>query len=114
MLLGLIFRGVAFEFRHRTVRGQYLWDWGFAGGSILAALAQGITLGALVQGIEVENRAYAGGWWDWLTPFSLLTGVALVVGYSLLGAPWLVLQTEASLPNTRRHSARAAGRPPPR
>src|SRR3546814_13715078 len=70
MLLGLIFRGVAFEFRHRTVRGQYLWDWGFAGGSILAALAQGITLGALVQGIEVENRAYAGGWWDWLTPRS--------------------------------------------
>src|SRR3546814_1148244 len=109
MLLGLIFRGVAFEFRHRTVRGQYLWDWGFAGGSILAALAQGITLGALVQGIEVENRAYAGGWWDWLTPFSLLTGVALVVGYSLLGATWLVLKTEGSLQQQARRYAWVAG-----
>ena len=97
MLLGLIFRGVSFEFRHRTVRGKFLWDWGFFGGSIVAAFAQGITLGALVQGIEVADRAYAGGWWDWLTPFSLLTGVALVVGYALLGATWLVMKTEGHL-----------------
>ena len=97
MLLGLIFRGVSFEFRHRTERGKFLWDWGFAGGSIVAAFAQGITLGALVQGIEVVDRAYAGGWWDWLTPFSLLTGVALVVGYALLGATWLVMKTEGHL-----------------
>ncbi len=97
MLVGLIFRGVSFEFRHRTKRGKFLWDWGFAGGSIVAAFAQGITLGALVQGIEVADRAYAGGWWDWLTPFSLLTGVALVVGYALLGATWLVMKTEGYL-----------------
>jgi cytochrome d ubiquinol oxidase subunit II len=94
MLLGLIFRGVAFEFRWKTKRGQFLWDWAFAGGSTMAALAQGIALGALVQGIPVENRAYAGGWWDWLSPFSLLTGAAVVVGYALLGATWLIWKTE--------------------
>jgi cytochrome d ubiquinol oxidase subunit II len=94
MLLGLIFRGVAFEFRWKTKRGQFLWDWAFAGGSTIAAFAQGIALGALVQGISVSDRAYAGGWWDWATPFSLLTGVALVVGYALLGATWLIWKTE--------------------
>jgi cytochrome bd ubiquinol oxidase subunit II len=94
MLLGLIFRGVAFEFRWKTRRGQFLWDWAFAGGSILGAFAQGIMLGALVQGISVAGRAYAGGWWDWLTPFSLLTGIALVIGYALLGATWLIWKTE--------------------
>ena len=97
MLLALIFRGVAFEYRWRTRRGKFLWDWAFAGGSTVAAFAQGVALGALVQGIPVANRAYAGGWWDWLTPFSLLTGVALVVGYALLGATWLVYKTEGEL-----------------
>jgi len=94
MLLGLIFRGVAFEFRWKTRRGQFLWDWAFAGGSTVAAFAQGIALGALVQGIPVAGRAYAGGWWDWLTPFSVLTGIALVIGYALLGATWLIWKTE--------------------
>ena len=94
MLLGLIFRGVAFEFRWKTKRGQFLWDWAFAFGSTIAAFAQGIALGALVQGIPVVDRAYSGGWWDWLTPFSLLTGFALVIGYALLGATWLILKTE--------------------
>ena len=94
MLLALVFRGVAFEFRWRTRRGKFLWDWAFAVGSTVAAFAQGVTLGALVQGITVENRAYAGGWWDWLTPFSLLTGLALVVGYAFLGAGWLIMKTE--------------------
>jgi cytochrome d ubiquinol oxidase subunit II len=94
MLLALVFRGVAFEFRWRTRRGQFLWDWAFAGGSLFAAFAQGVALGALVQGIAVEGRAYAGGWWDWLSAFSLLTGVALVIGYSLLGATWLIWKTE--------------------
>jgi cytochrome bd ubiquinol oxidase subunit II len=93
MLLGLVFRGVAFEFRWRTVRGQFLWDIAFAGGSMLATFAQGVALGALVQGIPVTGRAYGGGWWDWLTPFSLLTGFALMVGYALLGATWLILKT---------------------
>ena len=94
MLIGLIFRGVAFEFRWRTNRGKFLWDWAFAGGSIMAAFAQGIALGALVQGIEVTGRAYSGGNWDWLTPFSLLTGGAVVIGYALLGSTWLILKTE--------------------
>ena len=97
MLLALIFRGVAFEFRWKTRRGQFLWDWAFAGGSTAAAFAQGIALGALVQGIPVANRAYVGGWWDWLTPFSLFTGVALVIGYALLGATWLIWKTEGQV-----------------
>ena len=109
MLLGLIFRGVAFEFRWRTVRGKFLWDWAFAGGSLLAALAQGIALGALVQGIPVSGRAYAGGWWDWLTWFSLLTGVALVVGYALLGATWLIMKTSGEVQERARRFAWITG-----
>lgn len=86
MLLGLVFRGVAFEFRWKTVRWKRVWDWSFTLGSLAAAVSQGIILGALVQGIDVENRAYAGGWWDWFTPFSLLYGAAVAIGYALLGA----------------------------
>ncbi len=99
MVLALIFRGVAFEFRFRSRRNRHLWDLGFAVGSLVAAFSQGIILGALVQGIPVANRAYAGGWWDWLTPFSILTGIALVVGYALLGATWLIMKTEDDLQN---------------
>ena len=102
MLLALVFRGVAFEFRWRTEKGRILWDWSFIGGSLVATFAQGVALGALVQGIEVENRAYVGGWWDWLTPFSVLTGVALVVGYTLLGATWLVMKTEGAIQERAR------------
>jgi cytochrome d ubiquinol oxidase subunit II len=97
MLLALIFRGVAFEFRFRDPRHRAFWDVGFAAGSIVATLAQGIVLGAFVQGIEVEGRSYAGGWFDWLTPFSLFTGIALACGYALLGATWLVMKTEGEL-----------------
>jgi cytochrome d ubiquinol oxidase subunit II len=97
MLLGLVFRGVAFEFRWRTTKERNKWDIAFAGGSLLATLAQGIALGAILQGVHVEERHYAGGWWDWLTPFSLLTGGALVIGYALLGATWLVMKTEGEL-----------------
>ncbi|MGG7516606.1 cytochrome d ubiquinol oxidase subunit II [Allorhizobium undicola] len=105
MLLGLIFRGVAFEYRWRTKRWKRVWDVGFAGGSALAGLCQGIALGALVQGIPVENRAYSGGWWDWLTPFSLATGVALVCGYGLLGATWLVFRTLGPIQERARRYA---------
>ncbi len=97
MLLGLVFRGVAFEFRWRTLRERNRWDLAFFLGSLIATLAQGIALGALLQGVAVEGRGYAGGWWDWLTPFSLLTGVALVIGYALLGATWLVMKTTGEL-----------------
>ncbi|KAB7613719.1 cytochrome d ubiquinol oxidase subunit II [Amylibacter sp. SFDW26] len=97
MLLALVFRGVAFEYRWRTERWKGVWDFAFAGGSFVAALCQGIALGALVQGIEVADRAYAGGWWDWLTAFSILTGVAVVFGYALLGSTWLVMKTSSDL-----------------
>lgn len=109
MLLALIFRGVAFEFRHRNPRHAVLWDISFFGGSLVAALSQGLILGALVQGIEVENRAYAGGYWDWLTPFSLLTAVALTAGYALLGATWLVMKTSGFLRDRARRLAWLAG-----
>ncbi|MEP1539337.1 MAG: cytochrome d ubiquinol oxidase subunit II [Paracoccaceae bacterium] len=97
MLLALVFRGVSFEYRWRTVRWKGFWNYAFFGGSIVAAFTQGIALGAIVQGIEVSGRAYAGGWFDWLTAFSILTGFAVVVGYALLGATWLVLKTEGDL-----------------
>jgi cytochrome d ubiquinol oxidase subunit II len=93
MLLGLVLRGVAFEFRWREPKHRARWDAGFCVGSIVATFAQGVTLGALLQGIKISGRAYAGGYWDWLTPFSVLTGASLVVGYALLGACWLIWKT---------------------
>jgi cytochrome d ubiquinol oxidase subunit II len=105
MLLGLIFRGVAFEFRWRDPRHRPFWDVAFSLGSFVAALAQGITLGAILQGVRVENDAYAGGWLDWLSPFSLLTGVAVVIGYALLGATWLIWKTEGSSHEQARRAA---------
>jgi cytochrome d ubiquinol oxidase subunit II len=102
MLLGLVFRGVAFEFRWRDPRHRPLWDAGFFLGSLVATFAQGVTLGALVQGITVKGRAYGGGWWEWLSPFSLLTGASLVAGYALLGACWLIWKTEGPLHDSAR------------
>jgi len=115
MLLGLVFRGVAFEFRWRDAAHRPLWDIAFAIGSTVAALAQGITLGALLQGITVarDNDAggwvYAGGWLDWLSPFSVLTGVSVVIGYALLGATWLVWKTEGSAQARARRLALRLG-----
>jgi len=105
MLIGLIFRGVAFEFRWRVKSERNRWDLAFAGGSWLATLAQGVALGAILQGVHVEARHYAGGWWDWLTPFSILTGISLAIGYALLGATWLVLKTEGPLRDRAYHLA---------
>jgi cytochrome d ubiquinol oxidase subunit II len=107
MLLGLVLRGVAFEFRWRDADHRWWWDAAFTAGSTVAALAQGIALGALLQGITVEARAYAGGWWEWLSPFSLLTGLGLVAGYALLGACWLNWKTEGTL---QRQAVKYAGR----
>ena len=109
MLLGLVFRGVAFEFRWRDERHRALWDFAFFAGSLVAALAQGMVLGALLQGIEVAGRAYAGSWWDWLTPYTLLTGLGVVAGYALLGACWLVWKTEGELQDRVRRLAVRAG-----
>ena len=109
MLLGLVFRGVAFEFRWRDPDHRPLWDAAFTLGSLTAALAQGITLGALLQGVKVANDAYAGGWLDWLSPFSLLTGVALTIGYALLGATWLIWKTEGETQHQARRLAVGLG-----
>jgi cytochrome d ubiquinol oxidase subunit II len=97
MLLALIFRGVAFEFRFRDPKHKSFWDLSFMAGSIVATFAQGVVLGGFIGGVETAERAYTGGWYDWLTPFSLLTGVALVAGYGLLGACWLIMKTEGDL-----------------
>ncbi len=96
MLLGLVFRGVAFEFRWRDPEHRRYWDAAFALGSLVAALCQGITLGAILQGIHVVDNGYAGAWLDWLRPFTLLTGISLVLGYALLGATWLIWKTEGT------------------
>lgn len=109
MLLGLVFRGVAFEFRWRDARHRAFWDVAFSLGSVLAAFTQGMTLGAILQGVHVENDAYAGGWLDWLSPFSLLTGAAVVVGYALLGATWLIWKTEGSTQQRARRLALPLG-----
>lgn len=105
MLLALIFRGVAFEFRWRTKRWKKYWDMAFIGGSTLAAFSQGIALGALLQGIKVDGRAYSGGWWDWLSPFSFLTGLAVIAGYALLGSTWLIMKTEGDVQSRARKLA---------
>ena len=105
MLLGLVFRGVAFEFRWRDPRHRALWDVAFTLGSVVAAAAQGIVLGAILQGIRVTGDAYGGGWLDWLSPFSLLTGAGVVAAYALLGATWLVWKTEGEGQATARRLA---------
>lgn len=94
MLLALVFRGVAFEFRWVAKPKHALWDLAFMGGSTVAAFSQGVILGALLQGITVQDGEFAGGGLDWLTPFSLFCGIAVVIGYALLGATWLILKTE--------------------
>jgi cytochrome d ubiquinol oxidase subunit II len=92
MLLGLIFRGVAFEFRWRDPRHEGFWDFAFFAGSLIAAFSQGMVLGAILQGISVEGRSYAGGWLDWLQPYTLLTGAGVTVGYTLLGSTFLAMK----------------------
>ena len=98
MLMGLIFRGVAFEFRFKaTAAKRHVWDKAFIGGSLAATFFQGVAVGAYIDGIPVVDRNYAGGGLDWLTPFSLFCGLALIVAYALLGCTWLIMKTEGSL-----------------
>jgi cytochrome d ubiquinol oxidase subunit II len=107
MLVGLIFRGVAFEFRFKAEPGRRrLWDQSFTLGSFFAAFFQGVTLGGFVQGVPVRDNAYSGGPFDWITPFSLFTGLGLASAYALLGATWLVLKTEGPLQQQMRGVAR--------
>ncbi|HEY4292911.1 cytochrome d ubiquinol oxidase subunit II [Luteibacter sp.] len=97
MLCGLIFRGVAFEIRAKARRTQHLWDLAFIGGSGVATFAQGVILGTLLQGIEVRDGRFAGGPFDWFTPFNLFTGIGLLVTYATLGCGWLLMKTEGEL-----------------
>ncbi|MCU6664252.1 MAG: cytochrome d ubiquinol oxidase subunit II [Silvania sp.] len=98
MLIGLIFRGVAFEFRFKaTPSHRAFWDYAFAGGSLLATFSQGIVVGAMINGFEVANRRFAGGALDWLTPFNLFCGLGLMVAYTLLATTWLIMKSEGRL-----------------
>jgi cytochrome d ubiquinol oxidase subunit II len=97
MVAGLILRGVAFEFRYKTERFRWIWDLSFAGGSFVAAFIQGLMVGALVEGLPISDGQYAGGEFGWLSPFSLLCGVGLCLGYTLLGACWLVKKCEGDV-----------------
>jgi cytochrome d ubiquinol oxidase subunit II len=107
MLLALVFRGVAFEFR-TVSRSKVWWNIAFTTGSLLATFSQGIILGGLIQGITVSNGAFAGGHFDWATPFTFLCGAALVAGYALLGATWLVMKTEGPVADRARHQVNIA------
>jgi cytochrome d ubiquinol oxidase subunit II len=106
MLLALVFRGVAFEFRSVARSSKYLWNGAFAGGSIVAAFCQGLILGGLIQGIKVENGAFAGGAFDWATPFATACGFGVVAGYALLGTTWLVMKTEGAVAECARGHAK--------
>jgi cytochrome d ubiquinol oxidase subunit II len=106
LLFGLIFRGIAFEFRFRSERMRVVWDWGFFLGSTVVAFVQGAAIGAMMRGIPVVGGQYAGGSWDWLHPFTILTGIGLVLGYALLGAGWLVLKSEGELRDWAYHRIR--------
>jgi cytochrome d ubiquinol oxidase subunit II len=100
MLAGLILRGVAFEYRHKTEGMRWLWDWSFVGGSVAATFFQGLTVGALVEGLPMSNGQYSGGDFGWLSPFAVLCGIGLCLGYTLLGACWLVKKCEADVRET--------------
>jgi cytochrome bd ubiquinol oxidase subunit II len=105
MLLGLVFRGVAFEFRWIARTSKVYWNVGFTLGSAVAGFCQGLILGGLIQGIKVENDAFAGGAFDWATPFCALCGFGVLAGYALLGATWLVLKTEGPVAERARAQA---------
>lgn len=108
MLIALIFRGVAFEFRYKADTSRYIWDIAFHFGSLAAAFAQGVILGGFVQGLDMENGEFAGGALDWLTPFAIATGIALVFGYALLGATWTIKKTEGETKAWAQKAARYA------
>ncbi len=109
MLVGLIWRGVAFEFRFKahTLAHRLFWDKAFLAGSVLSAFCQGVTIGSLVQGIATVHGTYAGGTFDWLTPFSLLCGLGLVATYALLGCGWLIMKTAGELRQRMCYHARS-------
>ncbi|WP_176053158.1 cytochrome d ubiquinol oxidase subunit II [Paraburkholderia caribensis] len=106
MVIGLIFRGAAFELRAKANRTQHAWDLAFMGGSGLAAFCQGIVLGSLLQGIKISDGRFVGGSFDWLSPFSLFCGIGVVITYATLGCGWLILKTEGDLQRNMRRLMR--------
>lgn len=107
MLVGLIFRGVAFEFRFKAKADKrHLWDKAFIWGSLVATFFQGVALGAFIEGFKVVDRRYAGGTLDWLTPFAIFSGLGLIVAYALLGCTWLIMKTEGKLQEQMHNLAR--------
>src|SRR3979409_2600371 len=104
MLVGLILRGVAFEFRYKTQPLRWIWDLSFAGGSLIASFMQGLTVGALVEGLQMTDGQYSGGEFGWLTPFAVLCGVGLCLGYMLVGACWLVSKCDATVRDVARRT----------
>ncbi|MGH7090408.1 MAG: cytochrome d ubiquinol oxidase subunit II, partial [Stellaceae bacterium] len=106
MLFGLIFRGVAFEYRFRAEKARRVWDWAFCLGSAVAAFTQGVSLGAYIQGIAVKNEAFAGPHYGFFSAFSIITGLGLIAGYALLGATWLVFKTDGTTQAFGRRAAR--------
>jgi cytochrome d ubiquinol oxidase subunit II len=106
MLLALVFRGVAFEFRFAAHTSKRYWNFAFSAGSLVASLCQGVILGGLVQGVRIENGAFAGGAFDWATPFALLCALGVATGYALLGATWLVMKTDGALAERARAQAK--------
>jgi len=97
LYLPIIVMLVALVFRFKAIRGKFIWNWSFCLGSLVAAFSQGVVLGAFVQGFEVVDRSYAGGPFDWLTPFSILVGFGVTAGYALLGSTWLIMKTDGPL-----------------
>jgi len=106
MLLALVFRGVAFEFRFKRPAFRRFWNGAFCGGSMLATFAQGTVLGVFIQGFKVDGRQFSGTSFDWVSPFPLAIGLALMFGYGLLGAGWLILKTEGNLQDWARRAGR--------
>lgn len=106
LLIGLIFRGVAFEYREQALRARGLWEWGFVIGSAVAAIVQGAAIGTLILGLPIQGTTYVGNGWDWLSPFPVLCGIGLAIGYAMLGAGWLILKTEGAVAKRSRAQLR--------
>lgn len=107
LLIGLIFRGVAFEYREQALKMRGVWEWGFVIGSAVATIVQGAAIGTMIIGLPIQGTTYVGDGWDWLAPFPLLCGVGLVLGYSMLGAGWLILKTDDAVAKRARAQLRA-------
>ena len=106
LLIGLIFRGVAFEYREQALKARGFWEWGFVAGSAVATIVQGAAIGTLIVGLPIDGTTYVGNGWDWLAPFPILCGVGLVLGYGMLGAGWLILKTEGVVARRARTQLR--------